>query len=456
MAVGSVGKRKAERRDCHVKAQAQFADGRDPVDCIILNFSATGARAKLVSEAPLPPRFKLFSPSRPETKPVLLRWRNGLEFGCEYSSGSASEEILYSLAGRIDKLEARGAGGAPQESSEAALDALSEIDARLLDVESRLRETAAPAADDALIARIAELEARLAQAPAPVVHDAAVLTGLQTRLQELEARVSNAPDPATIERTLSDRLADLETRMAAPVPAGVTPDVLETRLMELESRIAASLAPAGPDPVLVKRIAELEARITPARPTPLALDLSPLEKRIDAVSRASVDAVARLEKFLGARIDDVAASAIAAPSAPPARGADVGQLEQRLIELELQVAQPVVVEGLDALVSRVDGLDAASARFDAAAFESRLCDIERKAAEPAPVDAGVRDQIAALAERLSNLEVSLLELRAGIPEGAGELDVRVAAIEHRQSDVMDALRSVLAMLTQRAERRAAS
>ena len=57
MAGGSVGKRKAERRDCYVKAQA-LVPGRDPVDCIIINFSATGARARLSAEAELPARFK--------------------------------------------------------------------------------------------------------------------------------------------------------------------------------------------------------------------------------------------------------------------------------------------------------------------------------------------------------------------------------------------------------------
>lgn len=87
MAGGSVGKRKAERRDCYVKAQVMLP-GRDPIDCIIINFSATGARARLVAEAELPARFKLFIPSRPETKPALLRWRNGLEFGCDILTAS--------------------------------------------------------------------------------------------------------------------------------------------------------------------------------------------------------------------------------------------------------------------------------------------------------------------------------------------------------------------------------
>ena len=76
MTVGSVGKRKAERRDCQVKAQVLLPDA-EAADAVILNFSATGARARLAAPLDLPARFKLFIPSRPETKSVLLRWRNG-------------------------------------------------------------------------------------------------------------------------------------------------------------------------------------------------------------------------------------------------------------------------------------------------------------------------------------------------------------------------------------------
>ena len=88
MAMASVGKRKAERRGCQVKAQILQTD-RDPIDCLILDFSATGARVKLNAplQGDLPSRFKLYIPSRPETKNVILRWTKAQEVGVEGEGG---------------------------------------------------------------------------------------------------------------------------------------------------------------------------------------------------------------------------------------------------------------------------------------------------------------------------------------------------------------------------------
>ena len=367
MAFGSVGKRKAERRDCHVKAQV-LLPGRDPIDCIILNFSATGARATLNAEADLPPRFKLFIPSRPETKPTLLRWRNGLEFGCEYSTGVADENAFFALLDRVDQIEAKLVSGGSQDS--------------------------APAAD--LADRVARIEVACgALAARPVAPASSMAQETAQRIDALEARnaaidaILSAP---AIPADLLDRIALLEARADVP-----------------QSRIDES-----PPAAIVRRLADLEARMMALRPTTstAAPDLALLERRIAETGRAAEDYTARVEKFVGQRIDALETSLIAAPPPPPVRRIDVEGLERQVIEL--------------------------ARRLD---------------------DAAAPDGVESLAERVSNLEVGLLEFRAEMPSGeVGDDDLtrRIALLEERNGEILMALRNVLALLTARSEQRAAS
>ena len=266
--MASVGKRKAERRGCQVKAQVLQPD-RDPIDCLILDFSATGARVKLNApiNGDLPSRFKLYIPSRPETKNVILRWTKGQEIGVEYSTGLADEKTFFELIDRVAKLEKGGASGDPA--------ALEELARRITTLEARLAEQAPDEAEEVDV-------------------DEGVAATLERRIDKATKTAENQIKRS--EQFLSTRMDQTEERLRALL----APDVAE-RLARLEALAeGGSLAPAaaaepadatlGPDPRIVSRLADLEAKIMSAqRPAGVsaAQDFSAIESRLETVARAA-------------------------------------------------------------------------------------------------------------------------------------------------------------------------
>ena len=403
--MGSVGKRKAERRGCQVKAQVIRPDGSDPIDCLILDFSATGARVKLNAQAELPARFKLYIPSRPETKSVILRWTKGLEFGVEYSTGVADEKTFFELIDRVAKLEK--AGGSGDDA-----DALAELARRIEALESRLQS-----APDAL--------------PAEEGCAADIDEGAVAALRRQIDKVSKAAEGGVkrSEQFLSTRMDQTEERLRALL----APDVAE-RLARLEAMVEAGAlaqpAPSpeadagGPDPRIVSRIADLEAKLMSAPRMSGGFDPSALEGKIEQVARRAAEHAERVERFLMTRIDNIETQMIAAPSAPaPTRSSEIAAVELKLHEL--------------------------AARF------------EREAAEPLPVAAlaSAPGDFAGLAERVSDLEMSVMELRLDQPtaQGAGDMDLhrRIVEIEGRHAEIIGTLRNLLALLSAGEGRRAA-
>ncbi|HMN71958.1 MAG TPA: PilZ domain-containing protein [Rhodoblastus sp.] len=395
MAMASVGKRKAERRGCQVKAQVLRPDRADPIDCTILDFSATGARVKLNGQAELPSRFKLYIPSRPETKSVILRWMRGLEFGVEYSTGLADERTFFELIERVAVLERGGAG--PDGSEALAI----------------------------LARRMDALEARLESAPdARAAADVESGADLRQRIDEV---ATAAEDQLTrSEQFLMTRLDEAEQRLRALQ----APDVAG-RLARLEAlaETAALASPAphedveapGPDPRIVARIADLEARLMSA-PRGGAFDPSALDAKIEQAARHAEERTERVERFLMARIDDLEAEQISAPAAPAAmRSSEVADIDFRVHEL--------------------------AARFDALAASAAAPSAER-------------EELARLAERVSDLEVSVMELRIDQPTGeaaaSDDLARRIAEIEGRHGEIIATLRNLLALLSASEARRAAS
>ena len=408
MAMGSVGKRKAERRGCQVKAQVIRHGGGDPIDCMILDFSSTGARVKLNAPLELPARFKLYIPSRPETKNVLLRWMKGLEFGCEYSTGVADEKTFFELIDRVDKLERAGGAGGGADHSEA----LTQLAMRLEAVEAKL-------AADAPTASAGSSES-----------DADALATLARRVDEA---VKTAEGYARRDDGhLSNRIAEAEERLRAQL----APDAA-ARLARLEALVESGglyPSPGGeaqsgaPDPLIVGRIADLEAKLM-AMPRPAAaIDTSALDARIEEIARRAEERADRVERFLMTRIDDLESQMISAPAAPaPMRSSEIADLDLRLHEL----------------AARIDGLS--------------------QAPPPASIDAVAPDELARLIERMSDLEISVMELRIDQPSTPAsapapedmDLHRRILEIEGRHAEIIGTLRNLLALLSASEGRRAA-
>lgn len=403
MAMASVGKRKAERRGCQVKAQILRPGGSDPIDCLILDFSATGARAKLNAEAELPARFQLYIPSRPETKNVILRWCKGLEFGVEYSTGLADEKTFFELIDRVARLEKAGGGssaGAP------------------------------PEALDELARRIATMEARLDGAGASEPVDVNADAALERRIGAVAQAAEDFA--ARSEHVLTARLETLEQRLQA----ALAPDVAG-RLSRLEAAAEAgafepaagaeSAGASGLDPRIVARIADIEARLMSApRAAAGGVDPATLDARIEQADRRTQERVERLERALMARIDGLDTQTISAPAAPaPMRSAEVADLDFRLHQL--------------------------AARFD---------ELNAIAAPASLGAAAAPDDLARLAERVSDLEMSVMELRLDGPDGGKpaadeDLHRRIVDMEGRHAEIIGTLRNLLALLTATEGRRQA-
>ena len=405
MAMASVGKRKAERRGCQVKAQVIPPGKSEPIDCLILDFSATGARVKLNAPTELPPRFKLYIPSRPETKNVLLRWVKGQEFGVEYSTGLADENTFFELIDRVANLEKAGGGAGD------------------------------PAALDELVRRITTLEAALPNAgstePAEgegIDEDKAA--GLERRIDKISRTAEEQIKRS--EQFLSTRMDQTEERLRAHL----APDVAE-RLARLEAIVeAGAFAPAqaasdaspstrGPDPHLVSRLADLEAKLMSAPRASGAFDASALEARIEKVAQIAQERADRVERFLMTRVDDIETQMISAPAAPmPMRSSEIADLDLKLHEL--------------------------SAQFE---------EMKHMPAPAAPrASVAMPDEFARLAERVSDLEVSVMELRIDAPSAGPveKLDIerRIVEIEGRHAEIIGTLRNLLALLSATDGRRA--
>ncbi len=474
MAMGSVGKRKAERRGCQVKAQVVQFDGADPIDCTILDFSATGARVKLNAPSELPARFKLYIPSRPETKSVILRWVRGLEFGVEYSTGLADERTFFELIERVARLEKAGGGQTDPDAFAVLMQRIDALEARLengrdalpasspdVDASAILKESVAQAADAAeRLVRRAELSLsdRVEKAEEQFHGALADFTGqFARRFDEMEAAhassvaaraggvdthelaamkqaiaeaAANAENSVQrIERSFEARIEQVKERLRAEI----APDAAE-RLARLEAMIeerASEPAPQpaeavsdGPDPRMVARIADLEAKLMSAPRAAPVFDSSALEARIEAAERRAEEQAARVERFAMTRLDDLETQMISAPAAAAAgHSIEMTDLEFKLHEV----------------AARVEELHVSSAQRAMAAAASG--ELER------------------LAERVSDLEVAVMDLRIDQPAGEAadgdDLPRRIAEIEGRHAEIIATLRNLLALLSAGEARRAA-
>ncbi len=239
------------------------------------------------------------------------------------------------------------------------------------------------------------------------------------------------------EQFLSTRMDQTEERLRALL----APDVAE-RLARLEALAeSASLAPAapaepadagsGPDPRIVSRLADLEAKIMSAqRPAPASggADVSALESRLETVARLAEERAERVERFLMTRIDDIETQMIAAPAAPaPVRSPEIAELDFKLHEL--------------------------TARFE------EMIRAEVHAAPAPAARTAAPDELARLVERVSDLEVSIMELRIDGPAAGsasnGQIEHRIAEIEGRHAEIIGTLRNLLALLTATEGRRQA-
>jgi hypothetical protein len=102
-------KRNAARLRSFLKGRVLFNGGQTSLDCLIRDWSPTGARLELSASVALPDRFDLYLPHRDETCRAFLRWRRGAQVGIAFDQADSPAEappVPPDVAARVQQLEA--------------------------------------------------------------------------------------------------------------------------------------------------------------------------------------------------------------------------------------------------------------------------------------------------------------------------------------------------------------
>jgi PilZ domain len=103
-------KRSAKRWPTCLKGQVRAKNGR-MIECVIRDFSATGAKVELSAYTQLPPSFELYFPLKQATFQAQVRWRHENELGLSFETPIAPpvDPVQAVLLERLLKLEAENA-----------------------------------------------------------------------------------------------------------------------------------------------------------------------------------------------------------------------------------------------------------------------------------------------------------------------------------------------------------
>ncbi|MDF2117982.1 PilZ domain-containing protein [Roseiarcaceae bacterium H3SJ34-1] len=266
-----IGRRQAVRQTCHMRAEMRFLDGRVPIECTVIDISATGARVQLPDGFECPEDFDLFIPSRSETKIAKMRRQEDNVAGVAFLKSRHEDPlVLQSIVERLARLE-RGyselkKAGFPAAAGERRHDDAPQAELPLL--------PEAAIAPELIGAGTAHLEQRLDAL-------AESLADLQTTFVMSIARREPQIDHSTDIQVLKSQLADLTAAVNAN--GGATPDVSVPA-----AQVAAMLAPVAEtqqDVVELKSEMERLSAALGALIEPAAEDQAPVE----APSQASAE-----------------------------------------------------------------------------------------------------------------------------------------------------------------------
>jgi hypothetical protein len=104
-------RRSSARQKSFLQGRIYFNNRRSSIDCLIRDYSDTGARLKLSETAAVPESIELYIPNKEEIHRARVEWRSGNEmgvsFGEEVRSPSVAPDAAQSgdLAARVQTLE---------------------------------------------------------------------------------------------------------------------------------------------------------------------------------------------------------------------------------------------------------------------------------------------------------------------------------------------------------------
>lgn len=356
-----VGRRQAVRQACHMRAEMRFIDGRKPIDCMITDISATGARLDVPEGFDCPQDFDLYIPSRDETKHAKVHRITDEGVGVTFLK-SRHEEPLVVMIERLAQLELalnEAKGLAPSRDGDDRL-AAAPVEA-LPTLEGRINELAAGLAD-----LRAMFETRIAT-PAPADH-AREIALLRSDMTALSAEMRGDI------RQVSDAAANELAEDIAKDFAGIRADMgrLDTSVRALTemASVNAALTPNDHGPEIISLRGEVAALAVAVRdvmdgaapPSTPAEDLTDIRAEMEklGVSMRGQARIPRPEMFRSVEPAPVA-TPLASGSMPSA--AEVIELKAEIADLRAMVAKLASAEsaaplqgGSDALRGEVEEL----------------------------------------------------------------------------------------------------
>lgn len=103
-------RRTLTRQKSFLQGRIYFNNRRSSIDCLVRDYSETGARLKLSETITVPEAMELYIPNREEVHRAKVEWRSGNEMGVSFSDEMRSPSIAPDaaqgdLAARVQKLE---------------------------------------------------------------------------------------------------------------------------------------------------------------------------------------------------------------------------------------------------------------------------------------------------------------------------------------------------------------
>jgi len=104
-------RRSAARQKSFLQGRIYFNNRRSTVDCLIRDYSETGARLKFSETIAVPEAIELFIPNREEVHRARVQWRSGNEMGISFDEEARAPSIAPDaaqqgdVAARVQRLE---------------------------------------------------------------------------------------------------------------------------------------------------------------------------------------------------------------------------------------------------------------------------------------------------------------------------------------------------------------
>jgi hypothetical protein len=103
-------RRSSARQKSFLQGRIYFNNRRSSVDCLIRDYSETGAKLKFSESVAVPEAIELYIPNKEEIHRARVQWRSGDEMGIAFGDEVRSPSVVHDagqddLATRVQTLE---------------------------------------------------------------------------------------------------------------------------------------------------------------------------------------------------------------------------------------------------------------------------------------------------------------------------------------------------------------